>query len=94
MEKEAAEISELAEHCFDTQDLVHETIKEMDDCQIPVNRQMRANEIDQFSERLDQILDEFNDLKQADSDFEGTNESEREIKALIDKIDRKLNGFK
>ena len=66
----------------------------MDDCQIPVNRQMRANEIDQFSERLNQILDEFDDLKQADQDFDGSTESEREIKALIEKIDRKLNGFK
>ena len=66
----------------------------MDDCQIPVNRQMRANEIDQFSERLTQILDEFEDLRQADEDFDGSTESEREIKALIEKIDRKLNGFK
>ena len=93
MEKSVEEIVNLAEKCYDTQDVVNATIKEMDDCQIPVNRQMRANEIDQFGERLDQILDEFDDLKQADKDFEGHSESEREIKILIEKIDKKLNGF-
>lgn len=93
MQAAAEEIEGLANKTFDAQDLVNETIKEMDDCQIPVNRQMRANEIDQFSERLDQILDEFDDLKQADADFEGTSESEKEIKALISVIDKKLKGF-
>ena len=63
MEKASEEVSNLAERCYDTQDVVNATIKEMDDCQIPVNRQMRANEIDQFGEKLDQILDEFDDLR-------------------------------
>jgi len=93
MDKEAQEIQALAEKCFDAQDLVFDTIKDMDDCQIPVNRQMRANEIDQFGERLDQILDEFSELKQADADFEGTSESEKEIKGLISTLDKKLRGF-
>lgn len=36
---------------------------------------------------------EFKDLKQADIDYEGTTESEREIKVLVDKIDRKLAQY-
>lgn len=65
----------------------------MSDCQIPVNIKMRANEIDQFRERLDYINDEFKELKAADDAYEGTSDSEQEIKALIEKIDRKLKSF-
>lgn len=54
---------------------------------------MRANEIDQFRERLANITEEFKELKAADDAYEGTSESEQEIKALIEKIDRKLKAF-
>jgi hypothetical protein len=62
----------------------------MNDCQIPVNIKVRASEIEQLSERLDIMQAEFKDLKQADEDFEGTSESEREIKALIADIDKMM----
>ena len=83
----------LLEETYDNQDVVVGTQKEMSDCQIPVNIRMRANEIDQLRERLDHINDEFNELKSADDAFEGSSESETEIKALIEKIDRKLKSF-
>jgi len=54
---------------------------------------MRSNEIDQLRERLDYINDEFKELKTADDAFEGTSDSEQEIKAMIEKIDRKLKAF-
>lgn len=62
----------------------------MNDCQIPVNIKVRASEIEQLSERLDIMQAEFKDLKQADEDFEGTSESEHEIKALIADIDKMM----
>lgn len=83
----------MLEEAFDCQDAVVGTQKEMSDCQIPVNIRMRANEIDQFRERLANITEEFRELKQADDAYEGTSESEQEIKGLIEKIDRKLKAF-
>jgi len=54
---------------------------------------MRENEIEQFSEKLDKIIDEFADLNAADSAYDGTEDSEKEIKVLIEKITRRLKGF-
>lgn len=65
----------------------------MSDCQIPVNIRMRANEIDQLRERLEHINAEFKELKAADDAYEGTSESEQDIKTLVEKIDRKLKAF-
>jgi hypothetical protein len=93
LKEETAKTSELLEKCFDVQDIVVGTQKEMSDCQIPVNIRMRASEIVQFSERLEAILEEFKELKAADEAYEGSSESEKEIKVLIEKIDRKLKGF-
>lgn len=87
------EVGELLEGVYDVQDVVTATQKEMGDCQIPVNIKVRAKEIEQLSHKLDNIIDEFNDLKQTDEEFEGSNESEKEIKLLIEQIGRKLKGF-
>jgi DNA repair exonuclease SbcCD ATPase subunit len=81
------------EDAYDCKDSIIGTQKEMSDCQIPVNIKMRANEIDQLRERLENINEEFKELKAADDAYEGTSESEQEIKALIEKIDRKLKAF-
>lgn len=54
---------------------------------------MRENEIDQFREKLERIEEDFKDLQQADEDFEGTSDSEAEIKKLIKVIEGKLKGF-
>jgi len=93
LKKESNATTNLLEEAFDCQDAVVGTQKEMSDCQIPVNIRMRANEIDQFRERLANITEEFRELKQADDAYEGTSESEQEIKSLIEKIDRKLKAF-
>lgn len=74
-------------------DSVQDTQKAMDDCQIPVNIKIRGSEVEQFTERLENIHHEFRDLKQADADFEGTSASEAEIKAIIVDIEGKLKGF-
>jgi len=65
----------------------------MGECELPVNIALRANEIDQFREKLERINDDFLDLKQADEDFDGTSESEGDIKQLIITIEEKLIGF-
>lgn len=54
---------------------------------------MRENQINQLSERLLVITTEFNELKAADEAHEGSSESEREIKTLTLKIDRKLKAL-
>lgn len=55
----------------------------MSDCQIPVNIQMRKNELHGFQERLDNIKNDFKEMKQADQRFKGDSSSENEIKELI-----------
>ena len=86
-------MDEILNNAYDQNDIVNDTKKEMGDCEIPTNINMRANEIDQFVERLTNIQNEFRDLKQADDEFEGTTDSEAEIKELIADIDKKLKGF-
>lgn len=55
----------------------------MADCDIPVNIQVRRNEVQAYMERLERIKMDFRDLKQADEDFDGEAGSEKDIKALI-----------
>lgn len=88
---EGAQVAQILEDTYTVDDQISEVHKEMDDCQIPVNIKMRANQIDQLREKLENLESEFSDLKQADEAYEGTSEAEREIKALIDKIQRKLS---
>ena len=84
------DVENLLNEGYDIKDVYNETLKEMDDCYIPVTIKMRANEIVQFVEKLDRILQEFNDLKNADDEFEGSEASEAEIKLLIGKINKDI----
>lgn len=77
LEKQKSKIDELLTTTYDVKDVFDTTRAEMGDCQIPVNISMRANECNQFSEKIDLITDEFNDLKNADEDFEGSGKSEK-----------------
>ena len=52
-------------------DAVDEIKKEMGECEIPVNINMRRNELDQLRERMERIDGDFADMKQADEEFEG-----------------------
>ena len=88
-----AKVDKVLEIAFDQQDVVVDTKKQMGDCEIPTNINMRGNEVDQLAERLDNLQKDFAEMKQADEDFEGTAESEKEIKALITEIDKRLKGF-
>jgi hypothetical protein len=83
-------VENLLNEGYDIKDAYNEAVKEMDDCFIPVTIKMRANEIVQFVEKLGRILQEFNDLKNADDEFEGTEASEAEIKLLIGKISKDM----
>lgn len=78
---------------FDVKDEVGDIKKEMGDCDIPVNIQVRRNEVSAFTDRLNRIKQDFKDLKQADDDFEGESSSEKEIKELIAKIEQRLRQF-
>jgi len=48
---------------YDQKDIVNDTKEKMGECEIPVNISMRANEIDQYREKLDRIVEDFKDLK-------------------------------
>ena len=65
----------------------------MGDCDIPVNIQVRRNEVQAYLERLERIKMDFKDLKQADADFDGESNSEREIKQLIKQIEGNIRQF-
>lgn len=84
---------QLLEQAYDCQDVVLGAQKDMGDCQIPVNIKVRENQVNQLSQRLQVITNEFNELKAADEAHEGSSESEREIKTLTLKIDRKLKAL-
>ena len=64
----------------------------MADCDIPVNIQVRRNELQAYMEKLDRIKADFRDLKQADEDFDGDS-SEKEIKALIRQIEQQVRQY-
>ena len=74
-------------NAFDCRDEVNDIKKDMADCEIPVNIQVRRNELQAYMERLDRIKADFRDLKQADEDFDGEAGSEKDIKALIRQIE-------
>lgn len=74
-------------NAFDCRDEVNDIKKDMADCEIPVNIQVRRNELQAYMERLDRIKADFRDLKQADEDFDGDAGSEKDIKALIRQIE-------
>jgi|APCry1669188879_1035177.scaffolds.fasta_scaffold175881_1 hypothetical protein len=65
----------------------------MSDCNIPVNIEMRRNEINAFTERLERIKQDFKDMKSADDNFQGDTKTEKEIKDLMSKIEQKLRSF-
>ena len=65
----------------------------MNDCNIPVNIDMRRNEINAFTERLERIKLDFKDMKSADDNFHGDTKTEKEIKDLMLKIDQRLRAF-
>jgi hypothetical protein len=65
----------------------------MNDCNIPVNIEMRRNEINAFTERLERIKQDFKDMKSADDNFQGDTKTEKEIKDLMSKIEQKLRSF-
>ena len=65
----------------------------MNDCNIPVNIEMRRNEINAFTERLERIKQDFKDMKSADDNFQGDTQNEKEIKDLMSKIEQKLRSF-
>jgi len=93
IENERQAIEEVLNNAYDAQDAVNEIKAKMGECQLPVNIALRENEIDQFREKLERIEEDFKDLQQADEDFEGTSDSEAEIKKLIKVIEGKLKGF-
>jgi len=74
-------------NAFDCRDEVNDIKKDVADCEIPVNIQVRRNELQAYMERLDRIKADFRDLKQADEDFDGEAGSEKDIKALIRQIE-------
>ena len=65
----------------------------MNDCNIPVNIEMRRNENNAFTERLERIKQDFKDMKSADDNFQGDTKTEKEIKDLMSKIEQKLRSF-
>lgn len=71
LKKIKAEIEGVMEEVYNARDSVNDAQKEMGDCFIPVNVQMRRKEITSLQDQLKHIKNEFGDLLQADEDFEG-----------------------
>lgn len=88
-----AEVDDKVNEAFDARDETADIQKAMAECGIPVNIQVRRNEVNALMARLDTIKNEFKDLKQADADYDGSAKSEGEMKALIAQIEEVLAGF-
>ena len=84
------EMENLLNEGYDIKDTYNEIAKEMDDCYIPVMIKTRANEVSFFIEKLHRLMTEFDDLKKADDEFEGTEESEADIKEVIRLISKDI----
>ena len=87
------EMENLLNEGYDIKDAYNEVLKEMDDCYIPVMIKTRANEVAYFSDKLDRLMTEFDDLKKADDEFEGTEESEADIKQVISSIHKDISDL-
>lgn len=87
MKQASIDLQDHVNNAFDCRDEVNDIKKDMADCEIPVNIQVRRNELQAYMERLDRIKADFRDLKQADEDFDGEAGSEKDIKALIRQIE-------
>ena len=90
---ERANVEDILNQIYDTNDDVNAIKEKMGECEISVNIQMRENEIEHFVTKLERIEEDFKDLKQADEDFEGTSSSEADIKKLINSFGPKLIEF-
>jgi len=64
----------------------------MDDCEIPKTIVKRSKELENFSEKLEEINDHFNELKRTDED-QGSTESKAAMRKFVDEISKRLYGF-
>lgn len=60
---------------------------------IPVTIQFRKAQLDQFSERLEIVKEDFRDLKQTDQEYEGSVDTEQRITHHVKEIEKALKGF-
>lgn len=65
----------------------------LNDCMILVNVKKRRHEVEAFSAQLAILKDEFHEAIVTDDAYEGSAESEAEIKSAIDKIKPKMAAF-
>ena len=62
----------------------------MNECKIPVNISTRRNELENMSERLDEINSDFKKLKRPNEDFDEDIASVKEIKQMIRDVESLL----
>jgi dGTP triphosphohydrolase len=78
-----------ANKCRETIDYIRTN---MDECEIPYTINLRAEEVDKFTVKLDRITNEFQELKQNDYEDCGS-DTKAGIRRLIDEMISKLAGF-
>lgn len=78
------------EDALDLQEDVDAVIKDMDECDILRVIGLRTQQVNSLIEKLNKINGEFKDLREADVNFEGSAQSEKEIKAVVEKLEKKL----
>ena len=64
----------------------------MDECEIPYTINLRAEEVDKFTDKLERITHEFQELKANDYE-ECSSDTKAGIRRLIDEMVHKLTGF-
>jgi hypothetical protein len=79
------DLDEKTHSAFAARDETDTVKKELAECGIPVNIQLRRNEIKALMQRLAMIMNEFKDLKQADANYEGAGTDD--IKQLVVNIE-------
>jgi Asp-tRNA(Asn)/Glu-tRNA(Gln) amidotransferase C subunit len=64
----------------------------MDECEIPYTINLRAEEVEKFTNKLERITNDFTELKENDYE-ECSSDTKAGIRRLIDEMISKLTGF-
>ena len=97
--KELNLIQKLQKIANDTKDVVAKLEEELHDCGIPISIGKRIDDMAQFDEGLNTVIDQFGELKgeedeDEDMDDEFINpDTEAEIRKLVVQIDKEIYGF-
>lgn len=80
----------------DSKATVNRIKEELGDCDIPIHIGKRVNNLEEFDQALNEIKEQFEFLKEEDSDLDDefiNPDTEAKIRSLVVSIDKQIHGF-